>query len=109
MIKSCSRRVVVLRNIQSNIIEEAILVLKNGSNMDEKYFSDKSEAEKKRDFVIMKEAELIINSFGNTAKGLPGKVDLLKNPSRKWYLDLLINACLLIGIMLFMFLIFTAL
>jgi len=36
MTKSCSKKIVVLRDIPSNMIEEAIIVLKNDSFIDEK-------------------------------------------------------------------------
>lgn len=106
MTKSCSRRIVVLRDIPSNIIEEAILVLKNESNVVvEKDALEKDKIEKKRDFLIIKEAETIINSFVNDNNKLSHKTSSIKNLSRRWYIDLLINTSLIVGISVFIYLI----
>ena len=105
MIKSCSRRVVVLRDIQSNIIEEAILVLKTGDSIDEKDIVNKNKIEKKRDFLIIKEAETIINSFVNDSKDFSNRTGHIKKLSKRWYVDLFINTCLIVGISIFIYLI----
>ncbi len=105
MTKSCSRRIVVLRDIPSNIIEEAILVLKNESTVVEKDTLEKNKIEKKRDFLIIKEAETIINSFVNDNNKLSNKTSSIRKLSRRWYIDLLINTTLIVGISVFIYLI----
>ncbi len=109
MTKSCSRRIVVLRDIPSNIIEEAILVLKNESPQNEKSAAEKNELEKKKDFLVIKEAETIINSYISKDNAQFRKPGLLKGSSRKWYIDLVINTVLLVGITLFIYLVCKAL
>ncbi len=65
MVAGDSKRIVVIKNISSNLIEEAILILKGGS--DEPVSSKtgkqaRSKPEIKNDF-LLKEAEYIINEY----------------------------------------------
>lgn len=102
MTKSCSRKIVVLRDIPSNMIEEAILVLKSDGYTDNKNSSEKNDAEKKRDFLIIKEAEMIISNYllnRNTANNEQKR----QVNTKKWYIDFLINMGLIIGIGTFAF------
>lgn len=104
MTKSSSRKIVVLRDIPSNMIEEAILVLKNDNHESQKNSSlEKSKIEKKRDFLVLKEAEMIIDNYINSKN----TVDTIKKTTpivKKWYVDFMINAGLVFGIGIFLFL-----
>ncbi len=66
MVSGATKKVVVLKDLPSNLIEEAILILKNGSSLEKCLENSGEEASKARksdpDF-ILKEAELIINNF----------------------------------------------
>jgi len=66
MVSGCTKRVVVIRNIPSNFIEEAILILKSEPDDKEKdpNAKDTPQAEKKlKEDHLLKEAELIINNY----------------------------------------------
>jgi len=102
MTKSCARKIVVLRDIPSNMIEEAILVLKSDGYDENKNSNEKNDVEKKRDFLIIKEAEMIISNYivnKNSVNNEQKKV----LESRKWYIDFFINMGLIIGIGIFAF------
>lgn len=88
MVSGSTKRVVVIRNIPSNMIEEAILILK--SDPEEKENTAKKEILRRNkeisDDHLLKEAELIINSYikeNNLCvvrdRRLEIKKDLLKN------------------------------
>lgn len=93
-----SKRIIIIKDIHSNLFEEAILVLKeendsdegkeNSSNMD-KQNSNKS------DF-ILKEAELIINNYIKDNKALFNSSHVQKgNENKRFMKNLLINSALL--------------
>ena len=68
MVSGNAKRVVVIRDIPSNIIEEAILVLKgDAGNKDIKASKDAPPRKKGHDF-LLKEAELIINNYLQESK-----------------------------------------
>lgn len=67
MVAGDTKRVVVIRNISSNLIEEAILILKNGPDAvreDSKGKPPQDKSNIRNDF-ILKEAEHIINDYIN--------------------------------------------
>ncbi len=65
MVLGDTRRVVVLKNISSNLIEEAILILKNEPGEKENTHIDSSKAARSnvKNDLILKEAESIINQY----------------------------------------------
>jgi hypothetical protein len=109
MFNGSSKRVVVIRDIHSNLIEEAILILKS----DTEPAKDKSDVQKNRkrnnDFLV-KEAELIIDNYVRE-----NKVSLINNvrqpqkkinpPKNKKLVGLAINSVLIGSIALLIFLI----
>jgi len=102
MTKSCSRKIVVLRDIPSNMIEEAILVLKAEGDNENKNTAEKNILQKKRDFLIIREAEMIISNFimsRNTVSNEQKQITM----NKKWYIDFLINMGLIVGIGIFAF------
>ena len=108
MTKSCSKKIVVLRDIPSNMIEEAIIVLKNDSFIDEKSIDEKNKIEKKRDFLILREAETIIENFIRNSRNSLCKPSIVKKVNKKWYIDLIINTGLIAGVSVFIYLIIKA-
>ena len=65
MLSDGPKRIVVIKDIQSNMIEEAILILKNGSvvsSESHKGLSLNKDKAKKTDF-LLKEAEIIIDHY----------------------------------------------
>lgn len=92
-----SKRVIVIRDIHSNLFEEAILVLKEEKEQDK---GNKSS----NDF-ILKEAELIINNYIKDNKGKfapPKKEEPTKNS--KFMKNLLINSALIGSVVAVVFL-----
>ncbi|MGE5328167.1 MAG: hypothetical protein ACM3KR_01510 [Deltaproteobacteria bacterium] len=102
MTKSCPRKIVVLRDIPSNIIEEAILVLKSDTCDENKNSNEKNGTDKKRDFIIIKEAEMIISNYITNRNSVNNEKNKLIE-SKKWYIDFLINMGLIVGIGIFAF------
>ena len=103
MTKSCSRKIVVLRDIPSNMIEEAILVLKSDVYDENKNCNGKNVTEKKRDFLIIKEAEMIISNFITSRNTVNNNEQKRLIQSKRWYIDFLINMGLIVGIGIFAF------
>ncbi|MGE5474021.1 MAG: hypothetical protein ACM3UU_07345 [Ignavibacteriales bacterium] len=102
MTRSCSRKIVVLRDIPSNMIEEAILVLKSDGYSDNRNENEKNDVEKKRDFLIIKEAEAIISNYILSRNAVKNEQKSLVE-RKKWYIDFLINMGLIVGIGIFAF------
>jgi hypothetical protein len=65
MVAGDTKRVIVIKNISSNLIEEAILILKNGPGVPEYNGNDKRSkgVRNTRNDFILKEAESIINEY----------------------------------------------
>jgi len=112
MLSSNSKRVVVIKNIPSNIIEEAILILKPESAIknraNSKNIADKSQ--KNGDDFLIKEAEVIINSYikeNSSPTGDSKKHGFKQNTGRKKLLPLsmTINLVLIGSILLLIFMI----
>ena len=108
MTKSGAKRMIVLRDIPSNLIEEAILILKNDSNVKENSLIEKKQASERKDFLILREAEMIINSFNKQNVAINKNPDVQEILKKKWYMDIIINTCLICGIGILIFLIMKA-
>lgn len=108
MTKSGTKRMIVLRDIPSNLIEEAILILKNDKTVEENGLTEKNKSCKKKDFLVIKEAEMIINSFNKENSVIRKNSFIQKILGRKRNLDLIINTCLICGIGIMIFLIIKA-
>lgn len=65
MVAGDSKRIVVIKNISSNLIEEAILILRGGSDVSEGGKKDDTAGGKSgaRNDFLLKEAEYIINEY----------------------------------------------
>jgi len=77
MVSGKTKRIVVIRDIPSNIIEEAILILKNDIDIEkiEKQFKNKeapSNAKAGNDY-LLNEARLIINNYIKECKSQVGE------------------------------------
>lgn len=108
MTKSGAKRMIVLRDIPSNLIEEAILILKSDSNLKENSLIGKSQAEEKKDFLILREAEMIINSFNKQNGVISRNSNVQEILAKKRYIDIIINTSLICGIGILIFLIIKA-
>lgn len=93
-----SKKIIVIKDIHSNLFEEAILVLKEDNEQEQekckKINLDRSD-NIKNDF-ILKEAELIINNYIKDNKGKfipPKKKEVFKNS--KSVKNLIINSALI--------------
>ncbi|MCR4436447.1 MAG: hypothetical protein QHH06_11780 [Clostridiales bacterium] len=112
MVSGSTKRVVVIRDIPSNIVEEAILILKNDSIDSGKQGKSVKEAvhksKKLNHDLLIKEAEMIVNNYIKEckAKGLSSiepitKRGLLKS---KLSVNIIINVALAGSIALLIFL-----
>lgn len=63
MVSGNAKRVVVIRDIPSNIIEEAILVLKGDAAVKDVKAAQAAPSRKKGHDYLLKEAEMIINNY----------------------------------------------
>lgn len=113
MVAGDAKRVVVIRNISSNLIEEAILILRSDAVMDSGGNESNNGGSKRKidnDFLV-KEAETIINSYMRENR-LQKKKDRRGGSSfgrqglhRKPLFSLLINALLLGSVALLIYLV----
>lgn len=93
-----SKKVIIIKDIQSNLFEEAILVLKEDREQErapDRKLTSAKKTDVKSDF-ILKEAETIINNYIKDNKGKispPDKKELLRSESR-FMKNLLINSAL---------------
>lgn len=112
MVCDGTRRVVIIKNISSNIVEEAILVLrdrKSDTGTSKNVILSSANSSKKVSNYLLREAEDIINNYIKE-KDLKGSLisDLnLRpfNPKRKMYTNLIINTALVASIALLLFLV----
>ena len=116
MINSNLKRIVVIKDIPSNIIEEAILVLKlndYGKNKNQEKNEDENQeknkqvlSSKKKNETLIKEAELIINNYvSKNELALIVKKGKIAIPKTKSTIDIIINLALVTSITLLIFLI----
>lgn len=107
-----TKRIVVIKNVPSNIVEEAILILKNepGSELKKKSHESIHKNHRKRDNeYLLKEAEAIINQYikGNNEQAeIKRELNLRPERSRrKFFSSVAINSALIGSIALLLFLI----
>ncbi|MCX7746357.1 MAG: hypothetical protein N2645_05645 [Clostridia bacterium] len=109
MLNRSAKRVVVIKDIPSNLIEEAIFILKG--DPDNKYINNSKETlnkSKKNDDFLIKEAHMIINNY---IKGNPTANDYLNlnlkplNSKRSFLTNTFINLALAFSIALLIFII----
>jgi hypothetical protein len=96
MTRNKNKQIVVIKNIPSNIVEEVFLVLRNPKAMDVKRYLNNRQMAKNKEFLIIKEAEMIIEDFAQNVqpkKNIPNGT-----------LDLFINVSLVTGIAIFIYL-----
>ena len=96
------RNIIRLKDVPSNTIEEAIIIFKNNKKVKKhefsnKFNSDNHDEDDERDFIV-KEAELVISDYLKETQD--NKVDYKKKNKR------LKCICTLLGIMLFISIIF---
>lgn len=91
-----SKRIIVIKDIHSNLFEEAILVLKEDSEQEQEKCKKINSDNFKNDF-ILKEAELIINNYikDNKGKFIPPKKKEAFVKNSKFMKNLIINSALL--------------
>ncbi len=99
-----SKRIIVIKDIHSNLFEEAILVLKEENEQEKNQNLSSGKNNIKNDF-ILKEAELIINNYIKDNKGKfspPKKKARTKN--YKVMKNIIINSALIGSIVAVVFL-----
>ena len=77
------KNTVILKSVPSNIIEEAIIVLKKNIKVREYEIKNKSEKNEKGNYII-KEAEMIINNYCNKIENEQKKEKQKKEAERKY-------------------------
>ena len=102
MTRSFSKRMVVLRDIPSNVIEEAIFILKSDN---EKGLQEGTPKGKKKEFLIIKEAELLVNNFNKDNEAHINGL-FKKLIDKKSYREFVINTLLVGGIVIVLYLAF---
>lgn len=105
-----SKRVIVIKDIHSNLFEEAILVLKEDGGQDKEKNKDQypdKVSDCKNDF-ILKEAEQVINNYIKNNKNTlpPVKRKAKKTVNSKFLKNLIINSALVGSIAAVLFLLF---
>jgi len=91
-----SKKIIVIKDIHSNLFEEAILVLKEDKEQEQGKISSLDKNSNIKNDYILKEAELIINNYikDNKAKFIPPKKkETTKNS--KFMKNLIINSALI--------------
>jgi len=100
-----SKKVIVIKDIHSNLFEEAILVLKEDQEHEKGKISNSDINSKIKNDFILKEAELIINNYIKDNKGKfipPKKKEESKNS--KFMKNLIINSALIGSVVAVVFL-----
>lgn len=104
MVCDNTRRVVIIKNISSNIVEEAILVLKN-KNAGKNTVISAASFDKDNSY-LLKEAEDIINGYVHTQKTKGSIANHLKRPNmKKSRINTIINIILVACIILLLYLV----
>lgn len=99
-----SKKVIVIDDIHSNLIESAILVLKGDKEREEKCNISKWDNRNNKNDFILREAELIINNYIKENKSKlkpPKKID---NKNSKLMKNVIINSALIGSIVAVVFL-----
>jgi len=112
MVCDGTKRVVIIKNISSNIVEEAILVLKDRKSDKDKnrnVIITSANSSKKVNNYMLREAEDIINNYIKERDLKGGFVSELNlrplNPKRKFFTNVVINTALVASIALLLFLV----
>ncbi len=112
MVCDGTKRVVIIKNISSNIVEEAILVLKDRKSDKDKnknVIITSANSSKKVNNYLLREAEDIINNYIRERDLKGGFVNELNlrplNPKRKFFTNVVINTVLVASIALLLFLV----
>jgi hypothetical protein len=111
MLNGNSKRIVVIKDIPSNFIEEAILILKsepNSKDSNKKKANALKGAKRENDF-LLKEAEMIINSYVGENK-VKASERRSPNPKpmgvkSKYMRDTIINIAMMVSIALLIFIV----
>jgi hypothetical protein len=104
MIRSGAKRVVVIKDIPSNVVEEAILVLKCDKDFEVSSNNSIIPHYMGKDFLI-KEAESIIEGYISDLKNNETSKRQKNNQVKGKYLNFIINSCLVVSIIFFVYLI----
>jgi len=93
MEESKAKQVITLRNLPSNLVEEAIVVLKSNKktkNLEymKKNLKEKEISEKQEDFYILKEAEMIMTDYLNKLESKEYNIFSNRSKLEKKYLRL---------------------
>lgn len=99
MTASDSKRMIVIKNIPSNLVEEAILILKQESSAKYAANTDAKNDNKFRDALIIKEAEMIVNNYEKECKQKAKQKYFWKNSIRS-KTTYLINFLLICGVLM---------
>ena len=108
MVLGKTKRIVVIKDISSNLIEEAILILKAEPDSKEgKGLNRIVRGSKSKDY-LLKEAQLIINDYIKESKLIAGSGVELKlkeemTPRKKFIISTVINLALMCSIALLIF------
>ena len=97
------QNMIVLKNLPSNLVEEAIVVLKQNKKAKKyQYIDEKAktiEAREKDDNYIVKEAENVINNYITKLEmKSPKWKNNMKKLEKRYKISLILNGLLLIGI-----------
>lgn len=108
MVCDGTRRVVIIRNISSNVVEEAILILKDKkSNKNKNMIISAANSSKKTNNYLLREAEDIINSFvkeKDLKSGLVHELNLKPfPPEKRFFTNAAINIALVVSIVFLLF------
>jgi len=93
MEESKAKQVITLKNLPSNLVEEAIVVLKSNKktkNLEymKKNLKEKEISEKQEDFYILKEAEMIMTDYLNKLESKEYNIFSNRSKLEKKYLRL---------------------
>ena len=102
MKNSYLQNMIVLKNLPSNLIEEAIVILKQNKKAKKYQYIDekiKSVAAKENEDYIVKEAENVINNYIKNLemKSYKSKNDI-KKMKKKYKMSLILNGLLAVGV-----------
>lgn len=108
MVCDGTRRVVIIKNIASNVVDEAILILKDKkSNKNKNMIISVANSSKKTNNYLLREAEDIINSYIKEKDPKGGLVHELNlkpfPPEKRIFTNTVINLALVLSIAVLLF------
>lgn len=108
MVCDGTRRVVIIKNIASNVVDEAILILKDKkSNKNKNMIISVANSSKKTNNYLLREAEDIINSYIKEKDPKGGLVHELNlkpfPPEKRFFTNTVINLALVLSIAVLLF------